>query len=43
MWVNAMLTVWLWGTIASLVLIALSLWKWYLPKSYQSDDRADPK
>lgn len=31
MWVNEMLTIWLWGTVISLVLLGLSLWMWYLP------------
>lgn len=38
-----MLTVWLFVTIGSLVLIGLCLLKWYMPKSYQSDDTADPE
>jgi hypothetical protein len=38
MWVNEMLTIWLWGTIFSLVLILLSLWKWYLPGSSRRED-----
>lgn len=32
MWVNEMMTIWLWGTIISLALIFYSLWKWYFPK-----------
>lgn len=38
-----MLTVWLFGTIGALVLIALCLLKWYMPKSYQHDDTTDPE
>lgn len=32
MWVNPMLTIWLWGTVLALVLIGLSLWAWYRPE-----------
>lgn len=31
MWVNPMLTIWLWGTVLALVLIGVSLWRWYRP------------
>lgn len=41
MWVNAMMTIWLWGTILSFVLIGLSLWLWYLPRSYQEEEEDD--
>jgi hypothetical protein len=33
MWINPMLTIWLWGTLFSLALIGFSLWKWYRPNS----------
>jgi hypothetical protein len=29
MWVNEMLTIWLWGTILSLVVVGYSLYRWY--------------
>lgn len=29
MFVNEMLTIWLYGSIVSLLVISLSLWKWY--------------
>jgi hypothetical protein len=29
MWVNPMLTIWLWGTIFAVLLVGFSLWKWY--------------
>ncbi|USQ79907.1 hypothetical protein [Ornithinimicrobium faecis] len=29
MWINPMLTIWLYGTIFSLVLIVFTLWLWY--------------
>lgn len=38
MWINEMLTIWLWGTIFSLLLIGFSLWKWYLPESSRRED-----
>lgn len=38
MWVNEMLTIWLWGTIISLVLIGFSLWKWYVPRRSRDED-----
>jgi hypothetical protein len=41
MWVNEMLTIWLWGTIAALVLIGFSLWWWYLPRSSEEEDEDD--
>lgn len=41
MWVNEMLTIWLWGTIGALVLIGFSLWKWYLPRSSQEENEDD--
>jgi hypothetical protein len=31
MWINEMLTIWLYGSLFSLGLIGFSLWKWYLP------------
>lgn len=39
MWVNEMLTIWLWGTVFALLLIAFSLWKWYLPHSSRDERR----
>jgi hypothetical protein len=39
MWVNEMLTIWLWGTLFSLGLICFSLWKWYLPHGDERRDR----
>lgn len=41
MWVNAMMTIWLWGTILSFVLIGFSLWMWYLPRSYREEEEDD--
>lgn len=41
MWVNAMMTIWLWGTILSFVLIGISLWLWYLPHTYREDAHKD--
>ena len=29
MWINEMLTIWLWGTIGSVLLVGWSLYKWY--------------
>lgn len=29
MWVNEMLTIWLWGTVLSLAVVGFSLYKWY--------------
>lgn len=34
-----MLTIWLYGTVFSLLLIAFSLWKWYLPHGSRDADR----
>jgi hypothetical protein len=31
MWINEMLTIWLYGTLFSLALIAFSLFMWYRP------------
>lgn len=41
MWVNEMLTIWLWGTIISLVVIGLSLWKWYVPRRSRDENKND--
>ena len=41
MWVNEMLTIWLWGIIISLVLIGFSLWKWYVPRGPRDEDEND--
>lgn len=32
MWINEMLTTWLYGSLFSLALICFSLWKWYRPE-----------
>lgn len=40
MWVNEMLTIWLYGTLFSLLLITFSLWRWYLPHG-RRDERQD--
>lgn len=37
MWVNEMLTIWLWGTIFSLVVVGFSLYKWYWADSRRRD------
>jgi hypothetical protein len=29
MWINPMLTIWLYGTLVSLALIIFTLWLWY--------------
>jgi hypothetical protein len=29
MWINPMLTIWLYGTLLGLALIVLTLWLWY--------------
>ncbi|WP_109471188.1 hypothetical protein [Ornithinimicrobium cavernae] len=39
MWINPMLTIWLYGTIFSLALIVTTLWLWYWRDPY--DDDAD--
>lgn len=46
MWINPMLTIWLYGTIGSLALIVFTLWLWYWRDPYddhtdQSDGRTD--
>jgi hypothetical protein len=43
MWINEMLTIWLYGSLFSLAVIALSLWKWYRPRRSQGshDDKGD--
>lgn len=33
-----MLTIWAWGTIFALLLIAFSLWKWYRPRPDDQED-----
>ena len=38
MWVNPMLTIWLWGTIGSLLLISFSLYWWYWRVDGRDDD-----
>lgn len=37
MWINEMLSIWLYGSVISLALICLSLWKWYRPDSDERD------
>ena len=41
MWINPMLTTWLYGSIFSVALIIFSLWKWYRPESDRTDDHGD--
>lgn len=41
MWVNAMMTIWLWGSIFSVVLIGLCLWIWYLPHTYRDEHHGE--
>lgn len=46
MWINPMLTIWLYGTIFSLALIMFTLWLWYWRAPYDdspehTDDRTD--
>ncbi len=41
MWINAMLTTWLYGSLFSVGLIGFSLWKWYRPGSDRTDERDD--
>lgn len=43
MWINEMLTIWLYGSLLSLALIAFSLWKWYRPSEHQdgADEQSD--
>lgn len=43
MWINEMLTIWLYGSLFSLALIAFSLWKWYRPGDHQDspDEQGD--
>lgn len=38
MWINEMLTIWLYGTLFSLGLISFSLWKWYRPRPDQNGE-----
>lgn len=40
-WVNEMLTIWLFGTLGSLVLIGVILWLWYSPRSSRKDEDND--
>lgn len=43
MWINEMLTIWLYGSLFSLGLISFSLWKWYRPgpAQHRRDDESD--
>ena len=41
MWVNEMLTIWLYGTIFGLAAITLSLAIWYKPEKEKSDDHQE--
>lgn len=38
MWINPMLTIWLYGTIFSLALIVLTLWAWYWRDPYDGQE-----
>lgn len=38
MWINEMLTIWLYGSLFSLALIVFSLWKWYRPSDQDGPD-----
>lgn len=38
MWINAMLTTWLYGSFFSVALIVFSLWKWYRPEPDRVDE-----
>ena len=29
MWINLMLTIFVWGVLISMVVVVLSLWRWY--------------
>ncbi len=31
MWINPMLSIWLYATVGSLILCSILLWKWYKP------------
>lgn len=42
-WVNEMLTIWLFGTLGSLVLIGAILWLWYSPRSSSHSDEDDDR
>lgn len=42
MWINPMLTIWLYGTILSVAVIVLTLWAWYWRDPYdQGSDQSD--
>lgn len=41
MWINTMLSIWLWGTLFALVLIGFSLWKWYRPGPEEEGSAGD--
>lgn len=42
MWINPMLTIWLYGTIFSFALIVLTLWAWYWRDPYDNHDADGP-
>lgn len=42
MWINEMLTIWLYGSLFALALIAFSLFWWYRPDSEARTDRRPP-
>lgn len=40
MWINPMLTIWLYGTLFSLATIVLTLWLWYWRDPYDEHTAA---